>query len=431
MPVAVFLGDWMQDRQVSDGRLRLLTDNLRFAVAYLGPTQHFLLVNPAFEHRFGPPPPGSDAVGFFSGAFSPPFEQFINRTLAGRDVVRTLVYSNRAPDGGRLWLHGVPDVMDDELIGVFVMLEPVHEHEHEHEHEHVDTPAPVPHDQLVHLQRMARLGQIMAGMAHEVGQPLSAIINYADALPRMLDAGEAPARLHALVRALRTQADRASRIITQTRQLLGGRQEGFQVCDLLQVIYRSVELTERPAGDAGVEVRVAAQSPLLPCEGNPAQLEQILINLIGNAIEAMADEPQRIIRVQAENIEDRAIRIRVTDSGPGLSADALQSIFQPGSSGGSGMGMGLFVSRQLAEAHGGQLWAASRITTMARVSSLICRPPARSARLATAARAEIRAAGRSAGRPFVLSARAGVAGGASMPGRAALQAVSRSESISS
>lgn len=351
MPVAVFLGDWMQDRQVSDGRLRLLTDNLRFAVAYLGPTQHFLLVNPAFEHRFGPPPPGSDAVGFFSGAFSPPFEQFINRTLAGRDVVRTLVYSNRAPDGGRLWLHGVPDVMDDELVGVFVMLEPVHEHEH------VDTPAPVPHDQLVHLQRMARLGQIMAGMAHEVGQPLSAIINYADALPRMLDAGEAPARLHALVRALRTQADRASRIITQTRQLLGGRQEGFQVCDLLQVIYRSVELTERPAGDAGVEVRVAAQSPLLPCEGNPAQLEQILINLIGNAIEAMADEPQRIIRVQAENIEDRAIRIRVTDSGPGLSADALQSIFQPGSSGGSGMGMGLFVSRQLAEAHGGQLWA--------------------------------------------------------------------------
>ncbi|WP_198025256.1 ATP-binding protein [Salinisphaera hydrothermalis] len=330
-----------------------MTDNLRYAVAYLGPTQHFAFVNPAFEHRFGRRPLGSDAVGFFSGMFSPPFEQFINRALAGREVVRTLVYSNRDPEGGRLWLYAVPDVVGDELAGAFVMLEPVAERDRDE----IDAPASVPYDQLVHLQRMARLGQIMAGMAHEVGQPVSAIINYADALPRMLDAGESPARLHSLVRALRAQADRASRIITQTRQLLGGRQAGFQDCDLLQVIYRSVELTERSAVDAGVEVRVSAQSPLLPCAGNPAQLEQILINLIGNAINALANESRRIVRVQAENVEDRAIRIRITDSGPGIGADALQSVFEPCQSSGGGMGMGLFVSRQLAEAHGGQLWA--------------------------------------------------------------------------
>ncbi|WP_440854942.1 ATP-binding protein [Salinisphaera sp. RV14] len=339
----------MPDGPVGDRRLYLLADSLPLAVAYLDDAGHFRFTNRAFQRRFGAPAANSRPSQFFAGLCSPDIEEFLDRAFAEGKSFTGLVYCSRADEPTeRLRVQIVPDAEGDRLWGAFMIFGRIEDR--------APVPAATRDDRFVQMQRMARLGEIAAGMAHEVRQPLSAIRNYADVLPRMLEAGEPASRIGTLVRAIQTQATRASNIITQARELVGGGADTFSECDVLQVIYSSIEITERSARAADVEVRCAAQSALPPCRGHAGQLEQILVNLIGNAIEAVANSDIRAIRIDAEALDDRAIRIRVADTGPGVPADDLDVIFQAFRSGGDGMGMGLSVSRRLAEYHGGQLW---------------------------------------------------------------------------
>ncbi len=240
---------------MGDRRLHLLAENLPLAVAYLDDALHFRFTNRAFERRFGAPAVDSRPSQFFAGLCSPDIQEFLDRAFAEGKSFTGLVYCSSAEEQtDRLRLQIVPDADDQQRYGAFMIFGRIEDR--------APVPAATRDDRFAQLQRMAKLGEIAAGMAHEVRQPLSAISNYADALPRMLEAGEPPSRISTLVRAIRTQASRASTIITQARELVGGGPDTFRECDVLQVIYSSIEMTERLARAADVEIRFAAQATL-------------------------------------------------------------------------------------------------------------------------------------------------------------------------
>lgn len=323
----------MQDLDVSTRRLSLLADSLPLAVAYLDAELWFKFVNRDFERRFGRPDPDQEAVRFFEHICSPRIDRALNQVVRERETTEIAIFfgdSGQASPG--LHLKVVPDVADHAVRAVFLIFWTSDESGAQAESETAYR------DRIVHLQRLAKLGEIAAGLAHEVRQPISAITNYADAMSRMLDSGAPSERFKALAHSIRAQAGRASHISTQARELVGDRQEMFRSCDLLQVIYNSIEMTEREARAAGATVRFSARSSMLPCLGHPAQLEQILVNLISNAIEAVSNRYERVVHINAEVIQNELVRIRVADSGPGVAPEDLHTIFAAFRSGVRGWG---------------------------------------------------------------------------------------------
>ena len=346
--------------EVARQQLQLLADISDPAVAYLDAQCRFEITNDAFKRRFGEPSPGATAGDFFDGVCSPTVDEYLSSAIERRSALSAQIdcTSNRG-DTDRLRLQAVPHLTPHEARGVFVVFEDLETRSLPPEDEDSDQED----DRMVHLQRMAKLGEMAAGLAHEVRQPLAAIGNYANALARMLRAGKTGEDLVSLVGKISDQTERADHIIGNARSMIGQGQDRVRKFDIRRVINDSMELIERRARQANVDVRFSAQAQLPQVRGHPAQIEQVLINLITNALDAMAESDTRVLRIDVNTADGSTVRVRVRDTGGGIPSDRLSSIFNAfDSSKPSGMGMGLSISRALAERHGGQLWAETDVT---------------------------------------------------------------------
>jgi C4-dicarboxylate-specific signal transduction histidine kinase len=208
------------------------------------------------------------------------------------------------------------------------------------------------------------MGEIASSIAHEINQPLGAIVNYGNACLRLLKAGSVNlTEIGTALSAIVDDANRASTIIARIRALSKKAPPGLaalQVKDLVTDILALVqhELTERR-----IAVKTALAGDLCPILGDCIQLQQVLLNLVINSIEAMKKVPedrrQLSIEAQSHASEDKAfVLISVADSGIGLKAEDPPRLFEPFyTTKAEGMGMGLAISRSIVEAHGGRLWA--------------------------------------------------------------------------
>ncbi len=217
--------------------------------------------------------------------------------------------------------------------------------------------------QLAHIARVAAMGELTAALAHELKQPLSAILMNAQAAQRFLDKENGSLdEVREILKDIVADDKRASEVLGRIRRLAkrdGSRSERVSVNQLVAEVHQLL------SNDLAIkQVRFSAQlAPDLPAvQGDQVQLQQVILNLVINACQALEGQAwdKRRIMVATRSLDDQAIEVSVADSGRGVDEKILDRIFQPFfTTKDEGMGMGLAINRTIVEAHGGRLWAES------------------------------------------------------------------------
>jgi PAS domain S-box-containing protein len=217
---------------------------------------------------------------------------------------------------------------------------------------------------LAHVSRIATLGTLTASIAHEVNNPLSGIVTNAEACLRML-AADPPDIEGARDTARRTIRDgrRAAEVVSRLRALFANNGSVTEPVDLNEATREVIALSRSELQRGGVILRLELGEGLPPVAGDRVQLQQVVLNLLLNAAEAMndvGDRPRQLV-VRTEPDGGERVRLTVEDAGVGLGPQDTDKLFQSFyTTKKSGMGIGLWVSRSIVERHGGRLWATPR-----------------------------------------------------------------------
>jgi len=216
------------------------------------------------------------------------------------------------------------------------------------------------HDaELAHVSRVSLAGEMAAGLAHELSQPLTAITAFARGCLRILAApAPDPALLHEGVTEVVQQAERAGDVLDRLREFVRGSENLRALTVVAPLIDAALSLVHMEAMQQEIEIEARIDPGLPPIVADRVQIEQVLLNLLRNAMDAMeaASTERRLIVIEARRKGNRAIEISVADSGPGVAAEVTDTIFEPFvTTKPDGMGMGLSISRSIIESHGGSL----------------------------------------------------------------------------
>ena len=217
--------------------------------------------------------------------------------------------------------------------------------------------------QLAHANRVATMGQLTASIAHEVNQPIAATVTNAQAALRWLGA-EPPNldELHQTLGRIVRDGNRAGAVVGRIRNLIKKESPGDERVDINAAIREVIELTRSEAMKNGVSVQTDLADGLPPVRGDRVELQQVILNLIVNALEAVSGMGQgsRELQISAGKSEPADVLVAVRDSGPGLDPAALEHLFKAFyTTKPNGLGMGLSICRSIIEAHGGRMWASA------------------------------------------------------------------------
>jgi len=215
--------------------------------------------------------------------------------------------------------------------------------------------------ELLHASRLSVMGQMASTMAHELNQPLTAVTNYLEAGRHLIAAGAAPPdRIADLMEKAVAQAQRAGEVIRQLRQFVSKGETERRTQNLNQLVEEALALGLVGARQLGVRVSLELDHDLPPVIVDPVQIQQVILNLVRNAIEAMEAVERREL-VVATRVSGDEIEARVADTGPGIAPELAGRLFQPFvTTKKTGMGLGLSICREIIEAHHGHLAASPR-----------------------------------------------------------------------
>ncbi len=212
-------------------------------------------------------------------------------------------------------------------------------------------------EELEHAGRLAVMGEMASSLAHEINQPLAAIANYARGCQRRLAQGQDMDEVTEGLEAIAVQSERAAAMIRRIRSFVRKRPAESRLFDLNQAAAETLDLFESVAHRRNVLVTRDLFTPLPAIRGDRLQIEQVIMNLLQNAADAMENSPDRHLRLTTRDRDDR-VELSVSDSGPGLSGDARSHLFEAFfTTKPDGLGLGLSLSRSIIDAHGGHLWA--------------------------------------------------------------------------
>ena len=210
--------------------------------------------------------------------------------------------------------------------------------------------------ELIHVSRLSELGQMVSALAHEVNQPLTAIGNYLRASQRFVQSGDAEKAGTALEKASQSVV-RASEIIRRLRDFLRKNESEKQAEDLALVIEDSLALAAPGAEGRDVAIETRLDPAAATARIDRVEIQQVLVNLVRNAIEAMAEWPRRSLVVATALTLERMIEVSVADTGPGLAPEVRAKLFRPFvTTKSGGMGVGLSICYSIVEGHGGRMW---------------------------------------------------------------------------
>ncbi len=214
---------------------------------------------------------------------------------------------------------------------------------------------------LAHAARLSTLGGMAAGLAHEIDQPLTAIVSHASGSARGIRSGEmSAAALLDAVDLIADEALRAGEILRRIREFIRHGDVAPSRADLNALVREALHFAEGEADELGITLRLDLAPGPLEVEVDRMQLEQVILNLVRNGFEAMADNNGRPRELSIETGEgdEGTVQLVVRDTGVGVSHDVSARLFEPFfTTKRDGLGLGLPVSRSIVEAHGGRLWA--------------------------------------------------------------------------
>ncbi len=331
-------------------------------ISIVGRDYRYQRVNPAFERRWGMPAETivgmhvADLLGMES--FEQMAKAYLDRCFAGEEVsyadwlttplgrrYSAVTYSPLRPESERV---EAALVIIRDLTEHVLASEALREAQME----------------LAHANRVATMGQLTASITHEVNQPITAAVTYALAARRWLSAD--PPNFHEVDDALSLivkSGNRAGEVVGRIRALIKKAPARKDAVAINDAILEVIALTRTEAANNSVSVRTQSAEGLPPVQGDRVQLQQVLLNLIINAIEAMRDvgEEERELLISTRNEPD-GVSVEVRDSGPGFAPAALERVFEPFyTTKPGGLGLGLSICRSIIEAHNGRLWASANV----------------------------------------------------------------------
>ena len=289
---------------------------------------------------------------------TPPIDREINRALfkeLQQDVRQHYELTKRLQrkDGELIWIQlyvfGIPD---RGSVGMTVDITEKMRAQHALQ---------VAHEELARSAHVSRMGAMTASIAHEINQPLGAIVANAGAGLRWLartppDLAEARESIEQIVR----EGQRAADVVQSVRSMFKSRDLEHVPINLNRLIDQVLALVQGTLERKGVVVRTDLDETPASVTGNPVQIQQVLFNLVSNAIEAMDSVAERVISIKTEIEESGDVQVTVEDSGSGIDPKNMDRIFDSFfTTKLNGMGMGLSICRSIIESHGGRLWAAS------------------------------------------------------------------------
>ncbi|HKB39692.1 MAG TPA: ATP-binding protein, partial [Gemmataceae bacterium] len=281
-------------------------------------------------------------------------EPIFRRVIAtGQPVVDAEIEGATAspPGDERSWLVSYYPVQDSRgvILGVTVVVQEITERKRAEESRR----------ELAHASRLTLVGELTASIAHEINQPLGAILSNADAAEMLLEL-PSPAldQVRAILSDIRKDDLRAHEVIRRLRALLKKREMETQPVDLNELSSDVLLLVQAESRRRGVTVESTLTDGLPLVRGDRVHLQQVLLNLVFNAMEAMANvSGEKRVTLHTTVNENGSAEIAVSDTGPGIPPERLPRLFDPFfSTKKEGMGLGLSIARSLVEAHGGRIW---------------------------------------------------------------------------
>ena len=215
--------------------------------------------------------------------------------------------------------------------------------------------------ELFHMSRLNTIGEMATGLAHELNQPLCAVMNYANACLHAVRGGNANTdKLIENMEAVTKQTKRAGEIVNSIKDFVRKREPHQSTVDINELVKEMSEFIHVDIRQNKVNLNLTLAKELPPLLADPIQIEQVLLNLVLNGIEAMADVEmeKRQLTIQTQMGDDHCVEVAVSDTGKAVSAENLEKIFdsffttKP-----DGLGIGLSISRSIIDAHKGKLWA--------------------------------------------------------------------------
>ncbi|HSD42211.1 MAG TPA: PAS domain S-box protein [Burkholderiales bacterium] len=345
----------------SEKQYRLLVENQTELILTLGRIGVVRFASPSYRQLFGAD--AADVVGrplalevheddrettarAWQAAWAPPYSTSMeNRVLTPRGWV-WLAWSIRAVRDERA------AAAPDEVVAVARDVTDRHRAE-EQARQHLQS--------LAHVARVSSMGEMASAIAHEVNQPLTAIANYVYACMRLLRSG-ASTQGEALqvMQRVATEAERAGEVVRKMRSFVRGEEGQVSAVDANFLATEVLRLATPEARQSGVELVPALDSGLPEVCADSIQIQQVLLNLVRNAVEAIVagGARERTVRIETARGEPGCVELRVSDTGPGLAPESLEKVFEPFyTTKADGIGIGLALSRSIADAHGGRLWA--------------------------------------------------------------------------
>ena len=220
-------------------------------------------------------------------------------------------------------------------------------------------------EELAHVTRVSTVGELTTSVAHELNQPLGAILSNAEAAEMFLNA-DPPAldEVREILADIRKDDQRAGEVIRRLRSLLRKHELAPQSIEINEAVQEILKVlsTDATARRVAIKFEKTADLPHVWCD--PVHLQQVILNLVVNGMEAMSGllEDQRQVTVRTEPGDNGTVKIAVADSGPGIPIEKLPKLFEPFfTTKKEGMGMGLSIARTIVEAHHGQMWAKNNL----------------------------------------------------------------------
>ena len=215
--------------------------------------------------------------------------------------------------------------------------------------------------EVAHLNRSAAVGVLSTSLGHELNQPLGAVLTNAEAAELLLNANPPDLeKVKAILADIRRDDQRAADVISRLRALMRKTEPEPQLIDVNDVVRVITDILRAEAASRGVMLNADLDTHPLPARADPVHLQQVVLNLALNGMDAMLSRPtgRRVMIVTTALADPATIRVTVSDSGTGIPPDKLKSIFEPYfTTKRQGMGLGLSIARTIIEQSGGRIWA--------------------------------------------------------------------------
>jgi PAS domain S-box-containing protein len=358
-PVLLIVCEDVTDRKRAEYLADHVFDTIPDLVCIVGRDYRYRRVNPAHERFWGVSAEkiigmhARDVIG--TEAYERLVKPNLDRCFAGEEVSFTeWIYS---PSGRRYWAatYSPLQLESERVESALVLARDITDHMLASESLR-DAQA-----ELAHANRVATIGQLTASIAHEVNQPIGALVTNAHAALRLLRAKPPDLdRAYPALDDIIKDGRRVSDVIARIRALIKKSPTQTDVLDINDLVRETIALTRGEILKNGISMQTDLASDLPPIRGDRVQLQQVIMNLVINAVEAMStvDEGTRELQIGSGKDREGAILLTVRDSGPILKSESLDRFFEPFySTKPDGMGIGLSICRSIIEAHNGRIWA--------------------------------------------------------------------------